>query len=263
MEAESQNSIDVGTGQNARNIAVRSRGGAAPGLVWLGGYRSDMAGTKAEALDQWCARSGHAFCRHDYSGHGASGGEFRDGTISRWLEESMTVFDRFTSGPQILVGSSMGAWIALRMAQEFKQRGTDGRLHGILLIAPAPDFTHELMAPQLTQAQFVTLEEEGFLEEASEYSNEQNIYTKALFDDGEKNRVMTGKIDTGCPVHILQGMKDPDVPWSHAMKLTEFLPGENVSMTLVKDADHRLSRKSDISLILRLADMLAQDVIAD
>lgn len=263
MEAESRGSIVVGTGQNAREIAVRYRGGKTPGLVWLGGYRSDMAGTKAQALDQWCAGTGHAFCRLDYSGHGESGGEFREGTISRWLEESLAVLDRFTKGSQILVGSSMGGWIALRMAQELKQRSEESRLHGLLLIAPAPDFTHELMSPQMTEAQFAMLEETGFLEEASEYSDEPNIYTKALFDDGEKNRVMTGKIDTNCPVHILQGMQDPDVPWQHAMKLSEFLPGENVSMTMVKDADHRLSRESDIALILRFAEMLAQDIAKD
>ncbi|MGI9400449.1 MAG: alpha/beta hydrolase [Rhizobiaceae bacterium] len=263
MEAESREVIEAGTGDSTRKITVRSRKGANPGLVWLGGYRSDMAGTKAQALDEWCARTGHAYCRHDYSGHGESGGEFRNGTISRWLEESLAVFDQFTKGPQILVGSSMGAWIALRMAQELKQRGESDRLHAMLLIAPAPDFTHELMMPQLSNAQFAELEEKGFLEEASEYSDEPNIYTMALFDDGEENRVMTGTIDTGCPVHILQGMQDPDVPWGHALKLTEFLPGENVSMTLVKDADHRFSRDGDIALILRIAEMLAQDNNSD
>lgn len=263
MDAETQNKMEVGAGQESRSITVRSRPGSNPGFVWLGGYRSDMAGTKAQAMDEWCARTGHAYCRHDYSGHGASGGEFKDGTISKWLEESLAVFDRFSSGPQILIGSSMGAWIALRMAQELAKRGESDRLHAMLLIAPAPDFTHELMAPQMTKAQFAELEENGFLEEPSEYSDEPNIYTKALFDDGEKNRVMAGKIDTGCPVHILQGMEDPDVPWQHAMKLTEFLPGENVSMTLVKDADHRLSREGDIALILGLAEILAQEQISD
>lgn len=246
----------AGEGEAARRIAVRSRPGRNPGLFWLGGYRSDMAGTKAVAIDRWAAGKGLASCRHDYSGHGESGGQFRDGTISRWLEESLAVFDRFTKGPQILAGSSMGGWIALRMVQELNRRGDASRLHAMLLIAPAPDFTHELMLPQLSDRQKQDLREKGYMEEPSEYSAEPNIFTRALFEDGEKNRVMTGLIETGCRVHILQGMQDPDVPWQHAMKLAEFLPGEDVAVTLVKDGDHRLSREEDIALLLRLAEGL-------
>ena len=250
--------LDVGTDSESRKIAVRLREGSNPGFVWLGGYRSDMVGTKAEALDHLAQEMGKAYCRHDYSGHGESGGEFAEGTISRWLEESLAVFEKFTAGPQILVGSSMGAWIALRMAQELKGRQQSDRLHAMLLIAPAPDFTHELMWPKLSDAQKRAIEEKGYLEEKSEYSDEPNLYTKALFEDGEKNRVMTGLIETGCPVHILQGQQDPDVPWDHAMKLAEFLPGEHVAMTLVKDGDHRLSRDQDIELMLLLAAGLAE-----
>jgi len=246
--------IEVGKGKAARTIAVRHRKGNAPGLVWLGGYRSDMLGTKAEALDQWADRTGHACTRHDYSGHGESGGEFMDGTISRWLEESMAVFSRFCDGPQILVGSSMGAWIALRMAQELAKKRHS--LHGLLLLAPAPDFTHELMLPELSDKMKADLLERGYMEEPSEYSDEPNIFTRALFDDGEKNRVMKDIIHTGCPVHILQGMVDPDVPYTHALKLTEFLPLDNVTMTLIKDGDHRLSRDGDIDLMLRSVDAM-------
>ncbi|MDP3895731.1 MAG: alpha/beta hydrolase, partial [Mesorhizobium sp.] len=151
-------------------IAVRHRAGDPPGLVWLGGYRSDMRGTKAEALDDWAARTGHAFTRHDYSGHGESGGAFRDGTISRWLAESLAVFDRFTTGRQILVGSSMGGWIALRMVQELRRVGAGDRIAGLILLAPAPDFTMELMEPLLTEAQKRDIAEKGFLEEVSEYA---------------------------------------------------------------------------------------------
>lgn len=248
--------VIVGAGAGARRIAVRRRAGASPGFVWLGGYRSDMAGTKAVALDEWCAEKGLACCRHDYSGHGESGGAFGDGTISRWLEESLAVFAAFTSGPQVLVGSSMGAWIALRMAQELNRRGEAGRLHAMLLIAPAPDFTHELMWPALSAARKREIEQKGYLEEPSQYSDEPDIYTRALFEDGEANRVMTGPIATGCPVHIVQGMEDPDVPYTHAMRLAEFLPSEGVTVTLVKDGDHRLSRPQDIALILRVADAL-------
>lgn len=249
----------VGQGDAARNIAVRRRKGSQPGLVWLGGYRSDMIGTKAEALDQWAAENGHACLRHDYSGHGESGGAFIEGTISRWLEESLAVFDAFSDGPQILVGSSMGGWVALRMCQELAKRGQSDRVHALLLLAPAPDFTHELMLPELTDEMKQQLATRGYMEEPSEYSDEPNIFTRALFEDGEKNRVMTGPITTGCPVHILQGMQDPDVPHTHAMKLVEFLPSQNVTMTLVKDGDHRLSREQDIALLLRTVETLAAD----
>jgi pimeloyl-ACP methyl ester carboxylesterase len=246
--------IRVGQGKDSRDIAVRQRQGNSPGLVWLGGYRSDMLGTKAEALDNWAADRGRACCRHDYSGHGESSGEFVDGTISRWLLESLTVFDRFTRGPQILVGSSMGAWVALRMVEVLVARRDKMRLQGLLLLAPAPDFTHELMKPQLSDEHKDQLRTQGYLEEISQYSDEPNIYTNQLFEDGDNNRVMTGLIETQCPVHIIQGMKDEDVPYDHAMKLMTFLPDENVTLTLVKDGDHRLSRESDIELMLAAID---------
>jgi pimeloyl-ACP methyl ester carboxylesterase len=241
------------------SIAVRHREGSSPGLVWLGGYRSDMTGTKAETLDRWAGEKGHAFLRHDYSGHGQSGGEFRDGTISRWLSESLVVFRRFSLGPQILVGSSMGAWVALRMVQELESAGERGRIAGLVLLAPAPDFTLELMEPQLTRKQRRALEEQGYFEEPSEYSPEPNIYTRALLEDGRENRVLTGMIDTHCPVHILQGLADPDVPHAHALKLVSHLPADDVTVTLIKDGDHRLSRPQDLDLLLRALDtMIAQ-----
>jgi pimeloyl-ACP methyl ester carboxylesterase len=231
-------------------IAVCHRPGRAPGTMWLGGYRSDMMGTKAERIDQWSAETGHAFTRHDYSGHGESGGSFADGTISRWLQESLAVLRAFTSGPQILIGSSMGAWIALRMVQELHRAGEGARLGGLLLLAPAPDFTAELMEPKLTDAHRRDLEERGYFEEVSEYSPEPNIYTRALFEDGRENRVMAGIIDTRCPVHILQGMADPDVPHAHAMKLVEHLPADDVTLSLIRDGDHRLSRPQDLDMII-------------
>lgn len=239
-------------------IAVRRRAGAAPGAVWLGGFRSDMTGTKAEALDGWAAANGRAFVRHDYSGHGESGGAFRDGTISRWLAESLAVFRRFTTGPQVLVGSSMGAWVALRMVQELHRAGEGGRVAGLLLLAPAPDFTVELMEPLLTEAQRRDLAEKGFFEEHSEYSPEPNIYTRALFEDGRRNRVLDGILDTHCPVHILQGMADPDVPHAHALKLAEHLPADDVTLSLIRDGDHRLSRPQDIAMMIAALDGLIE-----
>ena len=242
--------IDVGEGAGQRRIAVRHRKAArrlkAPGLVWLGGYRSDMEGTKAVELDRFAAGEGIACTRHDYSGHGVSGGDFMEGTISRWLEESLAVFDRFTEGPQVLVGSSMGGWIALRMVQELGKRGESARIAGLLLIAPAPDFTSELVEPELTQEHRRALDEKGYFEDPTPYGPDPDIYTKALMGDGRENRVLTGMIDTNCPVHILQGMEDPDVPYRHALRLVEHLPGEDVVLTLVRDGDHRLSRPEDL-----------------
>jgi pimeloyl-ACP methyl ester carboxylesterase len=253
-EMESPNFLDV----DGRAIAFRRRAGVMPGLVWLGGYRSDMKGTKAGALDAWCAESGRAFLRHDYSGHGESGGCFEEGTISRWLAESLAVLRAGSAGPQILVGSSMGGWIALRMVQELHKAGEGGRVAGLLLIAPAPDFTGELVWPKLTDAQKRDIEEKGFIGEPSAYSDDPYVYTRALFEDGDRNRVLTGIIDTHCPVTILQGMQDPDVPYGHALRLVEHLPADDVTLSLVRDGDHRLSRPQDLAMLLRAADGLVQ-----
>ena len=238
-------------------IAVRRSTGGEPGVVWLGGYRSDMLGTKAETLSAWAAAQNRAFLRHDYSGHGESGGDFADGTISRWLGESLAVFGRFTSGRQILVGSSMGAWIALRLAQELRKLGQEDRVAGMVLLAPAPDFTSELIEPALTKAQKRDLAKKGFFEEKSDYSPEPNVYTKALIEDGRQNRVMTGPIDTHCPVHILQGMADPDVPHEHALKLVNLLPADDMTLSLIPDGDHRLSRPQDLALLVRAVEDLS------
>ncbi|NGR07272.1 alpha/beta hydrolase [bacterium SGD-2] len=232
-------------------IAVRHRDGSAPGVMWLGGYKSDMRGTKAQVLHEWGIQNGVMVTRHDYSGHGESGGDFEEGTISRWLNESLAVFHRFTAGSQILVGSSMGAWIALRMVQELVKAGQANRLAGLLLIAPAPDFTSELIEPRLTDEQRRILEEKGKLEQPSQYSDQPYVYTKALIDDGRNNRVLDGIIDTHCPVHILQGMADPDVPYRHALRLLEHLPKDDVTLTLIRDGDHRLSRPQDLSLMIK------------
>ncbi|WP_244661940.1 alpha/beta hydrolase [Mesorhizobium huakuii] len=221
-----------------------------PGIVWLGGYKSDMLGTKAQTLSDWAAKEGRAFLRHDYSGHGESGGAFADGTISTWLSQSLAVFRKFAKGHQILVGSSMGAWIALRMVQELRKAG-DTNVVGLVLLAPAPDFTSELVEPALTAAQKRALAEKGFFAEPSDYSAEPYIYTRALIEDGRANRVMTGPIDTHCPVHIVQGLADPDVPSSHALKLVSLLPADDVTLSLIPDGDHRLSRPQDLDMLVR------------
>lgn len=257
MTATSSAHLDPATfvDVDGSRIAVRQTKGAAPGIVWLGGYKSDMLGTKAETLANWASREGHAFLRHDYSGHGESGGAFADGTISKWLAQSLAVFRHHTQGRQILVGSSMGAWIALRMVQELRKAG-DTSVAGLVLLAPAPDFTAELVEPALTEAQRRSLSDKGFFSEPSAYSNEPYIYTKALIEDGRDNLVMTGPIDTHCPVHILQGLADADVPASHALKLVSLLPADDVTLSLVPNGDHRLSRPQDLDMLARAVEAM-------
>ncbi|MFK0385251.1 alpha/beta hydrolase [Agrobacterium sp. NPDC090273] len=246
--------VTIGTGDDARDIAFiyspATSNPQAPTLVWLGGYRSDMSGTKAVELDRFAAENGIACLRLDYSGHGASGGDFNKGTISRWLGEALDVVSHVAPERVVLIGSSMGGWIALRMVEELRKAGGSPTVAGMVLIAPAPDFTAELIEPGLSDAEKASLEEKGYFEEHSEYSPEPNIFTRALIDDGRDNRVLKGIITTGCAVHILQGMQDPDVPYQHALKLLEHLPADDVVLTLIRDGDHRLSRPQDIDRML-------------
>ena len=243
--------LRVGTRAASREIAVARRAGKAPGIFWLGGFRSDMAGSKAEALDHWAKDTRRACTRFDYSGHGESGGRFEDGTISRWLDEAQAVFDAFTKGPQVLVGSSMGGWIALLLAKRLRERGDAERLAGMVLLAPAVDMTKDLMWAGMSAAEKRRIRRKGFLEEPSAYSDEPNIITLALIEDGRGHLFGERPIETGCPVHVLQGMQDPDVPWTHAAKLMEHLAFDDAVLTLVRDGDHRLSRPEDIERLIR------------
>ena len=258
MSVEPARFLDV----EGTKIAYRKLEGAAPGVVWLGGYRSDMLGTKAEMLDGWARTKGRAFLRLDYSGHGESGGAFRDGTISTWLAQSLALFRAQTEGPQIVVGSSMGAWIALRLVAELRKTGEGARVGGLVLLAPAPDFTRQLIEPQLTEAQKAQLAERGYMEEPSEYDVNPYVYTRALFEDGARNLVMTGPIDTHCPVTILQGLADPDVPYQHALKLASLLPADDVTMTLIPEGDHRLSRPQDLEMLVRTVEEMSGRISA-
>jgi pimeloyl-ACP methyl ester carboxylesterase len=244
-------SIVVGTGQAARRIALRLRGGAAPGLVWLGGFKSDMKGTKAVALDEWAGANGRACLRFDYSGHGESGGDFADGSIGRWLEESAAVFKRFANGPQVLIGSSMGGWLALLLARELRQHGGGaGSVAGLVLIAPAVDFTEELMWKKFSPDVKRQIETEGSWQRPSQYSEAPYAITRGLIEEGRNHLLLGGLIETGCPVRILQGVQDADVPWQHAVELSSRLARDDVVLTLVKDGDHRLSRPEDIERLL-------------
>jgi pimeloyl-ACP methyl ester carboxylesterase len=243
--------LEVGTGKAARRIAVRIRQGATPALLWLGGFKSDMNGIKAQALDRWANGQGRAITRFDYSGHGESGGNFLTGTISRWLEDSLAVFDAFCRGPQIVIGSSMGAWLALLLTREHTRRKHPGAsVAGLVLIAPAVDFTEELMWKRFSPEVKCEIEQKGVWHRPSQYSQEPYPITRDLIEDGRRQLLLDGMIETGCPVRILQGVQDPDVPWQHAIELTARFAQDDVVLTLVKDGDHRLSRPEDIERLL-------------
>jgi pimeloyl-ACP methyl ester carboxylesterase len=236
-----------------RRIAVRRRSGTGPGLLWLGGFKSDMGGTKAAALDRWAAAHRRRCVRFDYSGHGESGGRFTDGTISRWLEESIAVYDAFCRGPQVVVGSSMGGWLALLLARECRRRQPvrhPASLAAMVLIAPAVDFTEELMWKRFPAEVKRNIETEGVWERPSAYSTEPYPITAGLIEDGRHHLLLGGLIETGCPVRILQGIADPDVPWGHAVELVSRLAQDDVVLSLIKDGDHRLSRPEDIERLI-------------
>lgn len=253
MSQSALKSLTVGSGDAQRLIAVRQREGVAPGLFWMGGFNSDMKGTKAEALDRWAAAQGRACIRYDYSGHGESGGRFADGTIGRWLEESLAVFTTFCRRPQIVIGSSMGGWLALLLARELRRRDPDRRgaeIAGMVLIAPAVDFTEVLMWQRFPPELKAEIERKGFWHRPSQYAEEPYLITRELIEEGRRHLLLGGLIETGCPVRILQGIKDEDVPWQHATELVSRLARDDVVLTLVKDGDHRLSRPEDIERLI-------------
>ncbi len=249
--------ITVGSGPDARMIACRRRTGtqpAKPGVAWLGGFRSDMSATKAAALDRWAGERGRAFLRFDYSGHGESGGDFKDGTISRWLDDSLAALATMR-GPLILVGSSMGGWLALLAAGRLAAAGTPPA--GLVLIAPAVDFTERLLWPSLDESARRAIETEGVYRRPSAYSTEPVPITRALLADGRRHLLLDKTLRSHAPVHILQGMADPDVPWRHAMTLVEHFAADPVALTLIKDGDHRLSRPADIALLTAAVEGIA------
>ena len=248
---ESLQFIDVGRGRDARAIAVRALDGAAPGLLWLGGFKSDMQGTKAAALARFAAEHGRALVRFDYSGHGESKGDFVDGTIGRWLEESLAVLDACCRGPQVVIGSSMGGWLALLLARELRRaKVPPASVAGMVLIAPAVDFTEALMWKKFSPAIRQEIETKGAWLRPSQYDNEPYPITRKLIEEGRHHLLLGGLIETGCPVRILQGVEDPDVPWGHAVELVSRLAQDDVVLTLVKDGDHRLSRPEDIERMI-------------
>lgn len=243
-------------GRPPRKIAYLHSPGSrvdAPGIVWLCGFKSDMISTKASALAEWAAGNGAPYLRFDYSGHGQSTGPIEEFTIGDWLTESLACFDRLTEGRQILIGSSMGGWIALLLARALIARGQGDRLKGIVLIAPAWDMTEELMWKQFTPEAIEALERDGVYYRPSDYG-EPYALTRSLIEEGRNHLLAGNGFDPGCSVRILQGMHDPDVPWDHALKLVDLLEGDDVQLTLIKDGEHRLSREQDLALLFATLD---------
>jgi pimeloyl-ACP methyl ester carboxylesterase len=237
----------IEAGDPPTRIAYRREEGDGPEIVWLGGFRSDMVATKASHLADWARRQGRAFTRFDYAGHGESAGRFEDGTISRWLGDAFAVIERVVRHRPLLVGSSMGGWLSLLAARRFAAEGRP--LAGLVLIAPAPDFTERLMwdaFPEVIRTQIMA---EGYWPRPSQYGDPVPI-TRALIEDGRHHLLLDGPLHISAPVHILQGMADEDVPWQHAMRLVERLPQDDVTMTLIKDGDHRLSRPQDLDRLV-------------
>lgn len=234
-------------------IAYAKTEGRAPTVVFLGGFRSDMTGTKAVALEAWAREAGRAFLRFDYLGHGQSSGRFEDGTIGRWLDDSLVTVDRLTTGKLVLVGSSMGGWLSLLVA-----RARAERLAGLVLIAAAPDFTERMLLKGLSPEDRVALERDGRLERPSQYSPEPSVFTWKLIEEGRNHLLLDKKLSLPCPVRLLHGQSDPDVPWEYSLQLAAHLEAPEVITTFIKGGDHRLSTPADIARLIAIVEELTR-----
>lgn len=226
------------------------------GVVFMGGFRSDMEGSKALALQAWCEAQGRAYLRFDYTGHGQSSGVFEDGCIGDWAADALYALDHLTDGPQLLVGSSMGGWIALLVARERLER-----VAGLVGLATAPDFTEDLMWDTMTDAQRAELMDQGRVLEANDYDPcEPYVITKKLIEDGRKQLLLREPLNIKVPVRLIQGMKDADVPWETALKIQDALVGDDVEIQFVKAGDHRLSEAADLLRLERTVGTLLDDM---
>jgi pimeloyl-ACP methyl ester carboxylesterase len=234
-----------------------------PGLVWLCGFNSVMTSTKASALAGWAAREGRSLLRFDYSGHGASEGEFAEGTIGQWLEDAMAVLKQVARGPQILVGSSMGGWIALLILRAVAQGEPAAKglpeIRGAVLIAPAWDMTEELMWKEFSSEARSAIERDGVFMRPSPYGDGPYPITRALIEDGREHLIRETPFDPGCPVRILQGLEDPDVPWQHVSALNTILISDDIETLFIPDGEHRLSRPEDIEKLLQVISELCEE----
>ena len=234
------------------NVVAYARSeGREPSVVFLGGFRSDMTGTKAMALEAWAQARGQGYLRFDYLGHGQSSGRFEDGTIGRWLDDSLAAIDKLTNGKLVLVGSSMGGWLGLLVA-----RARLERIVGLVLIAAAPDFTERMLLEGLSPEDRTTLERDGRLERPSQYSPEPSVFTWKLIEEGRRHLLLDKPLALPCPVRLLHGQSDPDVPWEYSLQIARHLDAPEVVATLVKGGDHRLSTPADIVRLIAIVEEL-------
>jgi len=240
---------------DGETIAYHHSAGEGTGLVWMGGFKSDMEGSKVLTLENWAREAGRPFTRFDYFGHGASSGQFRDGTISRWHGDALKIMDEVTDGPQILIGSSMGGWIATLAALARPKR-----VAGLVFVAPAPDFTERLMWQIFSEDVRKEILEQGEWLSPSEYGFDPYPITRALIEDGRENCVMDGPIGITCPIRVLQGLRDPDVPWQHALSFVELLASDDVIISLIKDGDHRLSDDQNLARLVDTVETLCWEL---
>lgn len=232
-------------------IAYHKTPGKSPGVVFLSGFMSDMTGGKALFVEERCKARGQACLRFDYFGCGQSSGAFTDGTIGRWAEDTVAVLDELTEGPQVLIGSSMGGWIMLLAAL-----ARPDRVAGLIGIAPAPDFTEDILINEMTADQKAALERDGVVYVDSPYGPEPTPFTRALIDDGQRHLVLRRKMPLTCPVRIIHGMNDSDVPWPTSLQISQMLKGDDVEIQFVKTGDHRLSQPQDLDRLGRTLDAL-------
>jgi pimeloyl-ACP methyl ester carboxylesterase len=249
MEDSQPQFLEIGAGNRRRRIAYRRGEGEGPALLWLSGFLSDMASAKATAVTEWAAAEGLAMMRFDYSGHGLSGGDLLDATIGDWLEESIAVWKLMGEGARIVIGSSMGGWIALLLARHLVRVRRSNELAGLVLIAPAFDMTEVLMWRELPQGAKEEIERTGVTYVRSAHADPYPI-TARLIEEGRSHLLEGQTFDPGCPVRILQGMRDADVPWRHSLALVDLLAGADVELTLIKDGGHRLSEPHDLRRLI-------------
>ncbi len=235
---------------------VPATGTAKAGVVFLHGLMSDRGGTKAAVLSEHCRAKGYGFVRFDMFGHGASSGRFEDGTISRWTDDAVAVLDHLTTGPQILIGSSMGGWVMLRTAL-----ARSNRIAGLIGLAAGPDFTEDLMWADFTDAERATLQNKGVVNVQSDYDPRPYPISRGLIEDGRQNLVLRGPIAIDCPVRLLHGQNDTGVPWETSLKIAEKISGPDVEVLLIKDGDHRLSRPQDLKRLCAVLDDMMAEVI--
>lgn len=245
---------------NGRRLAFRLTPGTGPTTIWLGGFRSDMQSTKAAVIAEWAAKNGRANLRFDYSGHGESDGRFEDGTISDWLADALAMIRQKGGEAPILIGSSMGGWISLLAARALQAE--EKRLSGLVLIAPAADFTEDLMWNRFSAEIKATISRDGVYHHPSDYSEIPTPITRALIEDGRRHKLLDAPLKIGAPIRILQGMQDPDVPWQHVTKLVEHLAEDDVTVTMIRDGDHRLSRPEDLDRLVAAIAAMARGTVS-